>query len=64
MTNKFSFIVQFFIVTAAVITGVYLGLKAYDYDQQLKNKALENKAIANIEQELKGNAGRVSLSLD
>lgn len=57
-------ITQFFVITAAVMAGVYLGLLIYDHTQQHKKRVAIKQSLQQIQAELKTNAGKVSLSLD
>ncbi|OJJ14593.1 hypothetical protein BKI52_41910 [marine bacterium AO1-C] len=48
----------------AIALGAYLAMKGYDYDQQRQQEHRATQMLDKIAQEMKMNAGQVSLSLD
>jgi len=64
MKNFFRFVMWFLLITAAVVSGAYITKKWQTRDQQRQQQQIAQKTLANIDQEMKVNAGQVSLSLD
>ncbi|WP_299456307.1 hypothetical protein [uncultured Microscilla sp.] len=72
MKRIYAWIVWFFVLTAAITAGVYLGMKAVENDKvttaALKKESAKKKLIKNAKaqllQELQTNAGQLGLSYD
>ena len=64
MKNFFRLVMWFLLITAAVVSGAYIAKKWDTDDQQRQQRQVAQKTLANLEQEMKINAGQVSLSLD
>ncbi|EAY29660.1 hypothetical protein [Microscilla marina] len=72
MKRIYAWIVWFFVLTAAVTSGVYLGMKAVENDKitsaALKKERAQKKVVKNAKaqllQELQTNAGQLGLSYD
>lgn len=64
MTKVLFLIAQFFVITAAIVSGAYLTLRVYAQEQQTQQQINAKKAIVQLQEELKANALKVGLSFD
>ncbi len=64
MKNFFRFVGWFLLITTAVVLSAYLVLKRWTYEQQHQQKIVATQTMGKLTQEIKINAGQVSLSLD